>query len=77
MVVVLSGNEWWFVGFGEVVGMLICKGRRIRVGDEVDFVFLLNNKLNLFLLGKVFGRGKNVGICLEIVRFLIKIGGEV
>lgn len=76
-VAVLSGNEWWFVGSGEIAGMSTCKGRRIRVGDEVDFAFPLNNKLNSPSPGKVFGRGKNVGTCSEIVRFSTKTGGEV
>lgn len=71
------GEEWLFVGYGEMAGMSTCKGRKIKIGDEVDFGFPLKNKLSSPATGKVFGRGRQVGACSEIVRFSTKIGGEV
>ncbi|XP_021732829.1 DNA repair protein RAD5A-like [Chenopodium quinoa] len=73
------GEEWCFVGYGEISGMSTSKGRGIKVGDEVDFAFPVKNKLNSSspLPGKVFGRGKQAGACSEIVRFSTKSGGEI
>lgn len=71
------GEEWLFVGYGEMAGMSTCKGRKIKIGDEVDFGFPLKNKLSSPATGKVFGRGRQVGACSEIVRFSTKIGGEI
>ncbi|KAL2937566.1 DNA repair protein RAD5A [Bienertia sinuspersici] len=69
-------EEWWFVGYGEILGMSTSKGRKIKMGDEVDFGFPLKNKLNSSS-GKVCGRGKQVASCSEIVRFSTKSGGEI
>ncbi|XP_021767366.1 DNA repair protein RAD5A-like [Chenopodium quinoa] len=73
------GEEWCFVGYGEISAMSTSKGRRIKIGDEVDFAFPVKNKLNSNspLPGKVFGRGKQAGACSEIVRFSTKSGGEI
>ncbi|VFQ82783.1 unnamed protein product [Cuscuta campestris] len=67
------GNEWWFVGTGEVVGMSTCKGRSIKPGDEVHFTFPVEKKLKPPSLGK-FGRGRPVA---EIVRFSSQALGEI
>lgn len=71
------GEEWCFVGYGEISGMSTSKGRRIKIGDEVEFAFPVKNKLTAPSPGKVFGRGKQVGSCSEIVRFSTKSGGEI
>ncbi|CAO2814655.1 unnamed protein product [Amaranthus hypochondriacus] len=73
-----GGEEWLFVGYGEISAMSTSKGRKIKIGEEVDFAFPLKKKLTSpSTTGKVFGRGKQVGICSEIVRFSTKSGGEI
>lgn len=69
-------EDWCFVGYAEISGMSTSKGRRIKIGDEVEFAFPVKNKLSSSS-GKVFGRGKQAAACSEIVRFSTKSGGEV
>ncbi|XP_074312449.1 DNA repair protein RAD5A [Silene latifolia] len=73
----VKGEEWWFVGYGEISGMSTCKGRRISAGDEVEFAFPAKKNSSPSSTGKGFGRGKQVGGCSEIVRFSTKSSGEV
>ncbi|CAO2813217.1 unnamed protein product [Amaranthus hypochondriacus] len=73
-----GGKEWFFVGYGEISGMSTSKGRKIKIGDEVDFFFPLKDKTTSnSTTGKVFGRGKQVKMCSEIIRFSTKSGGEI
>lgn len=71
-----TGSEWWFVGSSELAGLSTCKGRRLTVGEEVNFSFPLK-KSNSPSTGKVLGRGKPASACSEIVRFSTKDSGEV
>ncbi|KAL9225619.1 hypothetical protein vseg_001521 [Gypsophila vaccaria] len=73
----VKGEDWWFVGYGEMSGMSTSKGRRIRTGDEVEFAFPVEKRSSSLNNGRVFGRGKGVGACSEIVRFSTRHGGEV
>lgn len=72
------GNEWWFVGSGEVAGLSTCKGRILKPGDEVNFTFPVEKKLKSPTSGKIGGgRGRQVATCSEIVRFSTNGCGEV
>lgn len=72
------GSEWWYVGCGEVAGMSTCKGRILKPGDEVEFTFPVEKKLNAPSPGKFGGgRGRQAAACSEIVRFSTKACGEV
>ncbi|KAF3453101.1 hypothetical protein FNV43_RR03535 [Rhamnella rubrinervis] len=71
------GSEWWLVGCGELAGLSTCKGRRIKPGDEVVFAFPASSASNSPSPGKVFGRGRHVVSCSEIVRFSTRDSGEV
>lgn len=72
------GNEWWFVGSGEVAGLSTCKGRILKPGDEVNFTFPVEKKLTSPSSGKIGGgRGRQVATCSEIVRFSTNDCGEV
>ncbi|KAF3455122.1 hypothetical protein FNV43_RR05570 [Rhamnella rubrinervis] len=71
------GSEWWLVGCGELAGLSTCKGRRIKPGDEVVFAFPASSASNSPSPGKVFGRGRHVVSCSEIVRFSTRDSGEI
>lgn len=77
----LVESEWWFVGSGEVAGLSTCKGRRVKVGDEVDFTFPLKSKSSISPSpspGKGSGRRRQTATaCSEIVRFSTKDSGEL
>lgn len=73
-----NGSEWWFVGCGEVSGLSTCKGRRLKIGEAVDFTFPSERKLSSQSLAKFgSGRGRQAAPCSEIVRFSTKACGEV
>ncbi|CAK9150508.1 unnamed protein product [Ilex paraguariensis] len=72
------GEEWWFVGCGEVAGLSTCKGRRLKPGEEVNFTFPSERKFGSPSPGKFGGgRGRQVAACSEIVRFSTKTCGEI
>ncbi|KAJ4843600.1 DNA repair protein rad5a [Turnera subulata] len=74
-----DGNEWWFVGTGEVPALSTCKGRRVKAGDEVTIKFPSKSKsLSSPAKAKGFGKGRQVvAACSEIVRFSAGDGGEI
>nr|GEU68872.1 helicase, C-terminal [Tanacetum cinerariifolium] len=74
----IGGDEWWFVGCCEVVGLSTCKGSgRIRIGERVDFTFPLERgKVGVGGSGSG-GRGRGVVACSEIVRFSTLASGEI
>lgn len=72
------GSEWWLVGRCEIAGLSTCKGRSLRPGEEVNFTFPVERKLNSRSPGKFGGgRGRQVAACSEIVRFSTQACGEV
>lgn len=71
------GSEWWLVGCSELAGLSTCRGRRIKPGDEVVFKFSATSASSSRSPGKVFGRGRQVAACSEIVRFSTRDSGEV
>lgn len=73
----VGSEDWWLVGRGELAGLSTSKGRRVKAGDEVAFTFPSQNASNSLSSGKLFGRGRHVGTCSEIVRFSTRDSGEV
>ncbi|GJT88341.1 helicase [Tanacetum coccineum] len=82
----IGGDEWWFVGCCDVVGLSTCKqggteleyiwSGRIRCGERVDFTFPLERgKVGVGGCGSG-GRGRGVVVCSEIVRFSTLASGE-
>lgn len=71
-------SEWWFVGHGEVAGLSTCKGRSLKPGEELIFSFPKERKLSSPSSGKLGGgRGRQVAVCSDIVRFSTRASGEV
>lgn len=70
-------GDWWLVGTSELAGLSTCKGRRIKVGDKVNFSFPSRNKITSPSPGKFPGRGRSMASCSEIVRFSTQESGEV
>ncbi|KAF6150384.1 hypothetical protein GIB67_034083 [Kingdonia uniflora] len=71
-----SENEWWLAGSSELAGLSTCKGRKLKVGDEVMFTFPIKNN-NPPSATKLAGRGRSPSACSEIVRFSTKDSGEI
>lgn len=66
------------MGCGEVSGLSTCRGRRLKVGDEVGFNFPVKSAAPAAPSpGKFSGRGRQAAACSEIVRFSTKDCGEV
>lgn len=71
------GSEWWLVGCAEVAGLSTSKGRKVKSGDGVVFTFPSRNGCKTPSPAKVFGKGRYISNCSEIVRFSSKDSGEV
>lgn len=71
------GSEWWLVGCAEVAGLSTSKGRKVKPGDGVVFMFPSRNGSKTPLPAKVFGKGRHMANFSEIVRFSTKDSGEV
>lgn len=71
------GSEWWLVGCAEVTGLSTSKGRKVKPGDRVAFAFPSRNGCKTPSLAKVFGKGRHMANCSEIVRFSTKDSGEI
>ncbi|CAI9105535.1 OLC1v1004474C1 [Oldenlandia corymbosa var. corymbosa] len=72
------GSEWWFVGRAEVAGLSTCKGRSLKPGEEVLFTIPVERKLSSPSSGKFGGgRGRQISVCSEIVRFSTRASGEI
>lgn len=71
------GSEWWLVGCAEVAGLSTSKGRKVKPGDGVVFNFPSRNGCKTPSPAKVFGKGRHMANCSEIVRFSTKDSGEV
>ncbi|KAI3886869.1 hypothetical protein MKX03_037179 [Papaver bracteatum] len=75
-----DGSEWWLIGSTELAGLSTCKGRKLKVGEEVEFSFPFKkpNSPSSSSTSKVFGKGKQAAsACSEIVRFSTKDSGEI
>lgn len=73
------GEEWWFVGSAEILGMSTCKGRILKVGEEVNFGFPEKKNFSVTPVGK-FGGGRGrqaTNACSDIVRFSTVACGEI
>ncbi|KAF1886837.1 hypothetical protein Lal_00046075 [Lupinus albus] len=72
-------DNWWFVGYGEMMGLSTCKGRSVKYGDPVSFNFPIKTTLSVSTpTGKGFGRSRHAAAsCSEIVRFSTQQSGEI
>ncbi|XP_019458903.1 PREDICTED: putative SWI/SNF-related matrix-associated actin-dependent regulator of chromatin subfamily A member 3-like 2 isoform X1 [Lupinus angustifolius] len=72
-------DNWWFVGYGEMMGLSTCKGRSVKYGDPVCFNFPTKSNLSASTpTGKGFGRSRQAAAsCSEIVRFSTEQSGEI
>ncbi|KAG9144009.1 hypothetical protein Leryth_013897 [Lithospermum erythrorhizon] len=69
------GKEWWFVGSTDVLGMSTCKGRILKVGEQVNFYF--PEKKNVLVSAKFGGGRGRQAANPDIVRFSTIACGEI
>ncbi|XP_078441095.1 DNA/RNA helicase protein isoform X2 [Wolffia australiana] len=69
-------KDWWLIGGCDIVGLSTCKGRRLRVGDSVNFSFPSQDS-SPASKSKFFSRGRQIAPCSEIVRFWTQDSGEI